>query len=178
MARTGKKRCQWVDEEHDRYVGLPRRGVGCRRSRRSHAVRIPPAGGRASGTELGDDSEKARKLPTGLRRIRPAENRRLRETADTETAEKRGDCSQPAQSGKRRWQRPSLSRHPGRVRLLRPLRVGIRRWITDPERVEETRRRAREDNRVGDDEPGSQRKEVSGLWGRRSATPSCRPPAW
>ncbi len=76
-----------------------------------------------------------------------------------------GIVLQPAQSGKRRWQRPSLSRHPGRVRLLRPLRVGIRRWITDPERVEETRRRAREDNRVGDDEPGSQEKRFQVCWG-------------
>src|SRR5215468_6255498 len=46
---------------------LPRRGVGRAVARRSPALRVPGARGRAGGSQLADDPEQARALPDGLR---------------------------------------------------------------------------------------------------------------
>ena len=64
------------------------------------------------------------------------------------------------------------------VRLVQRLHLDLRGRPAPQERVAPAPRRARLHPGVNGDEQGSRSSGDSGSWGRRSATPSCRRPAW
>ncbi len=119
----------WLGE-HAAQHRLPRRGVGRAGARRPCALRVHHARRRAGGPELGDDSQEARGLPRGVRRLRSGKGRALHAGARRTLLQRSRHRPQPPEDREHGHQRQGVSGGPEGVRELRCLRLAVRRRRT------------------------------------------------
>src|SRR5713226_1519998 len=131
---------------------LPRRGVGCPRTRRPTALRVSRARGRTSGPFLAHSPEETRELSDRVRPVRPGESCRLWSQGSCETPPQPGNHPEPPQDHLDNSECEGVPRGPERVRDLRPVHVDVCWRPTQSQSMEEHGANSRKDEGVGRDE--------------------------
>src|SRR5881396_257639 len=133
---------------------LSRRRVGCAGPRRPAALRVPHSRVRASGAELGDDSQEARGVSPGVRRLRCGAGRPVQREPGPKTPRQRVHREEPREDRGHGRQRARVAQGAAGARQRRRLDLAPRGRLAAAERVDVAAAGARRDRRRTRAQPG------------------------
>src|SRR5256885_12400258 len=128
--------------------------------RRSEAVRVPSPGRRASRAVMADRPEETRKLPCGVRRVRPGADCALWCQGPETTPGRRRDHTEPSQDYRGDTECAGIPCRPEGSWDFRRIHVEVRRQPAQDEPLAAHESNSCEDEGVGCDERGSSKPRL------------------